>query len=108
MMARNEVTICLVRCGFERLAGTTQSETGAPILLHGSISEAGNISGRLDQPAVFVAGRIELRERREAAADGGQRQRLLRLGNRLWHDAPGAVRELVNAPKLIGPAGERR
>src|ERR1041384_2071200 len=71
-------------------------------------SEWETISGRLDQPAVPVAGRIELREGCETAADGGERQRFLRVRNKLWHDAPCAVGELIDAPELFGPAGERR
>src|SRR5215217_4604747 len=46
-------------------------------------------------PALLVTLRINSGERCETAADGRKSQRGFRIRNRFGHDAPGAVRELV-------------
>ena len=58
-------------------------------------------SWRLDQPALLVALGIELGERRETAADGGERQRLFGIRHRLRHDAPGAVGEAARCARVV-------
>ena len=60
-------------------------------------------SGRLQQPSLPIARRVEPRERRHAAADGRQRERLRRIRQRLRHHAIRAVGELVDTPQLFGP-----
>ena len=57
-------------------------------------------------PALPIAVRPELRKRRRAAADSGERQRLRRIRNRLRHHAIRAVGELIDAPQLFRSAGE--
>src|SRR5690349_7099697 len=64
-------------------------------------------SWRLEKPALTIALRSEPGERWRAAADGGKRQRFLRIRNRLRHDTICAVGELIDAPQLFGTAAER-
>src|SRR5256885_2118007 len=61
---------------------------------------------RFDQPALLLAIRIELGERSETAAHSRKDKRIFRVGNRLGHDSPAAVRKLVETPKLFGASGK--
>src|SRR6185436_7832679 len=61
-----------------------------------------------EQPTLPIAGGIELRQCRHAAADGRQHPRLVRAGHGLGADAIAAVGELIDAPQLFGCAGEWR
>src|SRR5437868_12033066 len=57
-----------------------------------------------EQPALLLAIRIELGERGETAAHSRKDRGIVqvgRVGNRLGHDPPTAIRKLVETPKLF-------
>src|ERR1051325_4435521 len=59
-----------------------------------------------EQPSRFLALGVEPGEGGETAAYSRKDKRLFRVGNRLGHDSPAAVRKQVETPELFGAAGE--
>src|SRR5262249_47576006 len=59
-----------------------------------------------EQPTLSLAFRIELGEGGKTAAHSREDKRIFCVGNRFRHDAPTAVRKLIETPKLFGVSGK--